>query len=352
MTLFQHDMPADLLIARTGPCLSLYLTTHRSRASGNDDVMGYRRLLEDLRASLALHAPLPEVDRALEPFEALGADAAFWKHSLEGLAVFGAPGFFRVLRLQQPVSAGILVNDRFFMQPLWRLLRSPSRYQVLCLRPNSLRFFEGTRDSIVEVQLPDAVPGSPIGTVEWARPSWQDRRPARLPHDGGYRPPPSPRHGEAEHDRLDAESYFRAVDRAVYEQCSKPSGLPLIVAAHPDVVRLFHAISTNPFLVSGGILTRADVVDATTLQQLAWRAIRPKLEQPLRPHIDGQGPALTPDELSVSLAVPVGSSFTATATEPTARAQGLPHGVRTFVLDDGNGCKPDPDGHGSEGAST
>jgi hypothetical protein len=348
MTLFQHDMPADLLIARAGPCLSLYLTTHRSLTSGDDDVMGYRRLLEALRGALAPQVSALEACRLMEPFEALGADTAFWNHSLEGLAVFGAPGFFRVLRLQQAVSSGVLVNERFFMQPLWRLLRSPSRYQVLCLRPNSLRFFEGTRDAIVEVELPDAVPESPIGTVEWGGPSRQ----GRLRHDGWHRPLPSPRHGEAEHDRIDADSYFRAVDRAVYEQCSKPSGLPLIVAAHPDVVRLFHRISTNPFLVSGGILTRADVVDATTLQQLAWRAIRPKLEEPLRPHSGGQSPALTPDELSVSLAVPVDSSFTVASTEPTARAQGLPHGVRTFVLDDGNGCKSDPDGRSSEGASS
>jgi len=350
MTLFQHDMPADLLIAREGPCLSLYLSTHRSLAAVDDDVTAFKRLLGALRASLARHMAPLDVGRHLEPFEALGADTAFWNHSLEGLAVFAAPGFFRVLRLQQGVSAGILVSERFFMQPLWRLLRSPSRYQVLCLRPNSLRFFEGTRDSIIEVQLPAAVPVSPLGTVEWPGPARQGRRPARLPHEDWHRSLPSPRDGEAEHDRQDLETFFRAVDRAVYEQCSRASGLPLIVAAHPDMVRLFHSISTNPFLVSGGIMTRADVVDAATLQQLAWRAMRPKLEQPLRVDPFGIGPALTTDDLSVALAVPLDMASAAEPEAPT-RSQGLPHGVRTFVLDDGTSCKPDVAVPAGEGAS-
>ena len=49
---------------------------------------------------------------------------------------------------------------------------------------------------------------------------------------------------------LDAERFFRAVDRAVLEHHSRPSGLPLILAALPEHHSLFRPLSENSFLVS------------------------------------------------------------------------------------------------------
>jgi hypothetical protein len=64
------------------------------------------------------------------------------------------------------------------------------------------------------------------------------------------------RHGHgAKKDEIDidAERFFRAVDRAVLEPHSKPSGLPLILAALPEHHSLFRQVSHSPFLLSKGI---------------------------------------------------------------------------------------------------
>lgn len=45
------------------------------------------------------------------------------------------------------------------------------------------------------------------------------------------------RHGQGDRNEeidLDIERFFRAVSRAIYEHHSKPSGLPLILAALPE----------------------------------------------------------------------------------------------------------------------
>src|SRR5690606_38219621 len=52
---------------------------------------------------------------------------------------------------------------------------------------------------------------------------------------------------------LDNERFFRAIDRAILEHHSRPSGLPLILAALPEHHAMFHKVSHNPFLISASI---------------------------------------------------------------------------------------------------
>ena len=53
--------------------------------------------------------------------------------------------------------------------------------------------------------------------------------------------------------KLDSERFFRAVDRAVWERVSRPSGLPLVIAALPEHQAVFRAVSRNSQLLEAGV---------------------------------------------------------------------------------------------------
>jgi len=81
---------------------------------------------------------------------------------------------------------------------------------------------------------------------------------------------------EAEVD-IDAERFFRAVDRGILEHHSRPSRLPLILAALPQHHHLFHQISHNPFLAEGGIDIHPDALSSIDeLRQRAWQVFAPR----------------------------------------------------------------------------
>ena len=61
---------------------------------------------------------------------------------------------------------------------------------------------------------------------------------------------------------VDADRFFRAVDRAVLEHHSRPSGLPLILAALPEHHNLFRQVSQNSFLLVDGIDIHPDALPA------------------------------------------------------------------------------------------
>jgi hypothetical protein len=74
----------------------------------------------------------------------------------------------------------------------------------------------------------------------------------------------------------DAERFFRAVDRAVLEHHSRPSGLPLLLAALPEHRHLFREVSHNPFLMASGLMVDPQGVTHDALRQRAWDVAAPQ----------------------------------------------------------------------------
>jgi len=81
--------------------------------------------------------------------------------------------------------------------------------------------------------------------------------------------------GKSDEVDIDAERFFRAIDRAVLEHYSRPSGLPLILAALPEHHHLFRQVSENRLLVADGIRYNPDSLSAEELRALAWRVMEP-----------------------------------------------------------------------------
>jgi hypothetical protein len=71
----------------------------------------------------------------------------------------------------------------------------------------------------------------------------------------------------------DAERFFRAVDRAILEHHSRPSGLPLLLAALPEHHHLFRQVSHNPFLMDEGLDIHPDALPIDALRDHAWRVV-------------------------------------------------------------------------------
>ena len=258
------------------PCLSLYLPTHRRHPENQQDPVRFRHGVEALEASLRQQHGAAQTQALLAPFRTLADDADFWNHTLDGMAVMAGAGLFRVFVLPRPVPELALVADSFHTKPLRRFLQSAGRYQVLGLSRHRIRLFEGDRDGIAEVELAAGVPR----TISDALGDELTEPHQTVSSYGGIGNASSPmRHGQGgKKDEVDkdAERFFRAVDRAVTEHHSKPSGLPLILAALPEHHHLFRQVSHNAGLLPAGIDANPEALDADALRQRAWQVMEPK----------------------------------------------------------------------------
>ena len=270
-----------LLESRDGPCLSLYQPTSRHRPENQQDPIRFRNLVRTLEQSLAEVYPGRDVQALLARFHELADDSRFWNQTLDGLAVLCAADVFWVYRLQRPVPELAIVADSFHVKPLLRILQSADRYQVLALNGFEIKLFEGNRDALAEVELADGVPltltdalGDELTDSHQTVASYGGS--AGGGRDGGGTPMRHGHGGRKDEVDIDADRYFRAVDRAILEHHSRPSGLPLLLAALPEHQSRFRAVSRNPMLLADGLDGSPDGVPIDTLRERAWQVLEPR----------------------------------------------------------------------------
>jgi hypothetical protein len=274
-TLTQASL-VELAALKERPCLSLYQPTHRRHPENQQDPIRFGHLVKALETSLPQKMATEAKKALLAPFHALAEDRDFWNHTQDGLAVLSADGLFRVFMLQQPVAELAVVADSFHTKPLRQRLQSTERYQVLALGLHKVQLFEGDRHALDPVALAVGVPQMPAAELV----DGYTGPPIGVSFDGGSDAgdtPVSPAHGGQNDDTAgDTDRFFRAVDRAVLDHHSRPSSLPLMLAALPEHHHRFREISHNPFLMATGLMADPHGLTHETLVQRAWEVAAPQ----------------------------------------------------------------------------
>ena len=269
-----NDYAAGIFNAPEGPCLSLYQPTHRSHPDKEQDPIRFGNLVKSMEESLRQKYSTRDIRPLVEPFRALAGNHDFWAQTLDGLVALAAPGIFRVYRLQRSVGELAVVADSFHIKPLLRILQSAGRYQVLGLDRQKIRLFEGNRDVLDEVELSSAIPRT---ITEALGDGLKEPHVTVWTHGSGYPGAGVTSGSDLKSEMMDndTEKFFRAVDRALLENYSRPSGLPLLLAALPEHRALFHRVSHNPFLMGDGIDISPDALSIEELRIRAWLAVEP-----------------------------------------------------------------------------
>lgn len=276
MELLTKEIVQELLAVNQAPCISLYMPTHRSHPEKLQDVIRFKNLLKELEASLSKKYAANEVKKSLEPFKTLINDTKIWNQTLEGFAVFSAPGIFKVIKLQESVKELAMVADSFHTKPLRQYLQSTYRYHVLSLGLTDIQLFEGNRHSLVKVDLLSDIPET---ITEALGDELTDKHSTVASYGGTGGNSTSMHHGQGgkkDEEDIDTERFFRVVSKSIYENYSKPTGLPLILAALPNHHNLFQKVSKNSLLLSNGIEINQESVSIDKLADLAWSIMEPE----------------------------------------------------------------------------
>jgi hypothetical protein len=254
--------------------VSIYQPTHRRFPDCQQDSIRFRNLVRTVEESLRTKFAGREVRHLLEPLENLASDAAFWNHAQDGLAVLANTTGPHVFKLQQKVKEFAVVADSFHVKPLMRIVQSADRYHVLALTRESARLFVGNRYSLDAVETANGFPSTLVAALGENLTESQRRM-----HTSGVGAGSAIAHGQGsrkdETDK-DTERYFREVDRAVANGYSKPTGLPLILAALPEHQPVFRAVSQNAALLPVGVTGNPEAMTPEQLREAVWKAVEPQ----------------------------------------------------------------------------
>ncbi len=265
---------------RESPCLSLYQPTHRHHPDNQQDPIRFKNLTKRIEESLRQRYPTRDTRELLQPFYDLADDSLFWNQTWDGMALFAGPGVLQVYRLQRSMPELAIVADSYHVKPLLRYLQSADRFHVLGLSRDQATIWVGNRYALDPEPLPADFPSrreNVLGNNERGSPGHS----IASSNSGLGSPKIVHGHEDGKHD-VEAEKFFRAVDRAVLQSFSKPTGLPLILAALPEHQSLFRRISQNSQLLVEGIKRNPHAMASDELRQRVWDVMQPHYLQRLQ----------------------------------------------------------------------
>lgn len=301
MNELERDYRAVLLADHEAPCLSLYQPTHRTFPDRQQDPIRFGNLIKELEQSLARKYSSRDSAAILQPFHDLAGKDQFWNHTLDGIAIFASREIFKVYNLQRSVREIAIVADSFHTKPLMRIVQSADRYHVVGLNRHEATLFEGNRYAVDAIDLHDEFPQTSDIVIN--RGEGDPERTKRA--HGPARATMTTRHGtDVRQDAIerDTKQFFRAVDEAVLEGYSRPSGMPLLLASLPEHHHMFREISRNPFLLPEALDVDPASVSADELRERAWKLVLPRYLERLDGFIDQYGASKSDGRSSADLA--------------------------------------------------
>ena len=263
-------------------CISLYMPTHRSHPENEQDPIRFQNLLVQLHSTLSSKYSKTEVNAYLSPFENLKDDKNIWNRNLDGLALFRSNEIFELVAIPVPVSELLVIADSFHTKPIRKYLQTEDRFQILGLSYGKIKLFEGNRYSISEIELGNNIPK----TMEEALGSELTEKHSTVASYGGIGEQSGNMHhghgSKNEEAAIDAERFFKIVSETIHENFSKPSGLPLILAALPEHHSLFKKVNHNHHLLPDGITINPEDKSLEGLRKKAWDIISPSYNQKMK----------------------------------------------------------------------
>lgn len=280
-----------------GPCVSIYLPTHRYGPDVRQGPIRLRNLLSEARDELGRRGwRASEVDGLLAPLDGLAGDVAFWQYQGAGLALFRAPDHTVVYRLPLGVDEQVAVGDAFRLAQLVPLVSGDGTFFVLALSQKQVRLFEATRHHIGEVDLGD-MPRS----IDEAL-AYDDRERQLQLRSTGSGAAMFHGHGVGDEvDKVDLERYLRVVAAGVHQRLAGARDHPLVLAAVGYYLPIFAAVSDHPVIVDRPVEGNPERRSAEDLHAGAWPLVEPILTRDLEQQADryreAAGTGLTSSDL-------------------------------------------------------
>ncbi len=263
----------ELVAVEARPAVSIYLPTHMAGREIRQDPIRLKNLLAAAAEQLGAAHRGPEIEKLLEPAQALIDDDAFWQHQQLGLAIFQAPGFARIHKLPIAVAEELVVGRYPHIKPLLPLIEEAGPFWVLTITARHTRLYQGSRWSFAELAGLDL----PRGIAEIR---------GQTEYEEGHRAGPTGRHGGL----AKAQSLGQAPDEirkteliellhriaAAVEPEIKRRPAPVIVAANPEIRGHFREIAGWKEILGDGVDENPDALREEELHTSAYALIERK----------------------------------------------------------------------------
>ncbi len=207
-------------------------------------------------------------------YELLDKDE-FWTYQSDGLAIFISEEVFEYYTMPVDFKLFNYVGSVFYLRPMLPVITNQSRFFLLALSQNEIRFFEGEQHSITPVIIEDLVPES----LEASMAAIDIAYPAGLQaHSGGSSPVFHGQGGEKDGKTDRIVDYFRMVDAGLMKMLHDEK-VPMIIAGVDYLIPMYKSISNYSNIVEPHISGNVEADGPVLLHEKAWKLLAPLMKE-------------------------------------------------------------------------
>ena len=255
------------------PCISIYMPAEKAGAETRKNSIRFKNLLREAEEKLAEMFDKSAIAQSLETAESYIENYDFWQHQDCGLAFFIDRSGVKYYRLPYSFEELVIVGQSFHLKPLLPVIANDSKFYLLALSQNQVRFFLGSHYSINELKLPENVPPSLAEALKYDDPEKQTQF-----HTGDAGGSPI-YHGQGvgtTDNKDEIKRFFHKVNdglKAVLQE----ENTPLILAGVEFLLPIYHETNSYTNLQEEGVIGNPENKSAEELHQQAWKIIEPSL---------------------------------------------------------------------------
>lgn len=286
MDLFNRSELKRLAELQDDICVSLYMPTYRDESNWSQNTTRFKNLLRETRNQLRDQDYRDdEIDDILADARQLLDRPGYWRNNIgDGLAVFITSDTTELFRLPLSFDEVAIVGDRFHLKPLFPLIAANNRFYLLALSQNDVRLYQGTHQSISEVETAE-IPADIVEAVqqyEDPEKQLQLHIQNRAGQGNGSRMDASHHgHGGGNADDMSGEPqdqlkrFLRKVDESVSDYIGGED-VPLVLAGVSEYLPLYEEINSYPHLIEDEIVAgNPESVSSGDLHEKAWMMVEP-----------------------------------------------------------------------------
>lgn len=209
--------------------------------------------------------------------------AEFWENQDHELVIFISPTVFRYYQLPIEFQELVVVTDQFHFKPLLHLINNDGRFYILALSQDNVKFFEGTRYSLDEVEV-ENMPKSLAEALQYDETAKEGQFRISTSRGGtgnaAVQAGNFHRQGSPDRDKHQERilQFFHIIDNAVKEKL-KNQKAPLVLAGVEYLFPIYKETNEYPHLVKESINVNVDIVKPEELHEKVLPIVEPLFHQ-------------------------------------------------------------------------
>jgi hypothetical protein len=286
MDLFNRSELRRLAEIEDEVCISLYMPTYRNESDWSQNTTRLKNLIRDARNQLRDQDYRDDqIDEILADARQLLDRPGFWRKSIgDGLALFINKESTESYRLPLTFDEVAVVERKFHLKPVFPLIAANNRFYLLALSQNDVRLFQGTHQTISEVEsaeIPRDIVAALQGEDDAERQLQSHVQNRSSDAEGERQDAAFHGHGGGDEDDVTGEpqarlkQFFREVDKSVSDHLNGEE-VPLVLAGVKEYLPLYRETNGYPFLIDDAIVAgNPESLSPDTLHEKAWAIVEP-----------------------------------------------------------------------------